>query len=238
MLALADVVPGWRTASSGKVTAVFTGIPVPFLNMAVMPRGPAARPDLEAALDWLAGHGLPYSAQLAVERDDSLHDVVQARGLVAGELVPGMLLELAGMEPPTAPGGLVVRRVDDAKARNEHLDVFCAGFGMPREMAESIIAAVVPPPEGLGVLTGYAEGLPVATAMASVIGDTVAVFNITSLPERRREGLGLAMTWAAIAFGMERGCTAAVLQSSADGLSLYRRMGFRDVAPVRLYVSG
>jgi hypothetical protein len=46
------------------------------------------------------------------------------------------------------------------------------------------------------------------------------------------------MTWAAIAFGMDRGCTAAVLQSSADGLRLYRRMGFRDVAPVRLYVSG
>jgi ribosomal protein S18 acetylase RimI-like enzyme len=238
MLALADVVPSWRASSFGKVTAVFSGIPVPFLNMAVMPSGPAARSDLEAALDWLAAFGLPYSAQLAVDGEASLRDAVQARGLVAGERVPGMLLELAGMEPPVATGGLVVRRVDDQAAREEHLDVFCAGFGMAREMAEPIFAAVVPPPEGLEVLTGYQGGQAVATAMGCVIGDTVAVFNVATLPERRRQGLGFAMTWAAIGFGLARGCTAAVLQSSPDGLSVYQRMGFRDVAPVTLYVSG
>jgi hypothetical protein len=94
---------------SGKVTAVFSGIPVPFLNMAVMPRGPAARSDLEAALDWLAAYGLPYSAQLAVDGEASLHDdacrLVACRGgagagHAAGARRDGAARATAGGRPP------------------------------------------------------------------------------------------------------------------------------------------
>ena len=237
MVQLADVVTGWRVEEFGDVRAVCTGLPVAFLNTAMLPLGlHAGVADLERALDWLAGQHLPYSAQLAIGRDDAAVGSVTARGLVAQATLPGMLLDLDLVAPPP-PGGLSVRAVEDEQTRSHYADVLCAGFEMPRELVDPILDCVVPPPAGLGVLTGFLDGVPVATAMASVVGDTVAVFNVTTLPDRRRRGLGLAMTWRAIEYGRAHGCTAAALQSSPDGLGVYTAMGFRDVAPVTVYAS-
>ena len=236
MVQLADVVAGWRAATFGSVPAVCTGLPVAFLNTAMLPLAlHSGTADLEDALDWLAGQGLPYSAQLALGRDDAAIGVVEARGLVAQATLPGMLL--VPVAPPQPPGDLSVRVVEDEHTRSHYADVLCAGFQMPRELVDPILDSVVPPPAGLGVLTGYIDGEPVATAMASVVGDTAAVFNVTTMPDRRRRGLGQAMTWRAIEYGVAHGCTAAALQSSPDGFGVYTAMGFRDVAPVTVYAS-
>jgi len=51
----------------------------------------------------------------------------------------------------------------------------------------------------------------------------------------RRRGYGAAMTWAAIAEGVKRGCTAAALRATEMGESVYAAMGFVDVCTFRTY---
>jgi ribosomal protein S18 acetylase RimI-like enzyme len=243
LTALVDLVPQARSAWFGSLLAVWTGLPVAFFNTAipVEPLTAAVADDVAAAVAWLAGQGLPHSVQLTDGRDDAALEAVLAHGLVADEELPGMLLELDGRTAATdatgPTGQLDIRTVEDDRSRAEHCAVLSAGFGMPPEWPEVLLGNVVPPPAGLGVLTGYVGDAPVAVAAANVVGDIVAVFNVTTLPEHRRRGYGQAMTAAAVRYGAERGCTAAVLQASEDAHPVYRRMGFRDVARSRLYVS-
>jgi ribosomal protein S18 acetylase RimI-like enzyme len=52
------------------------------------------------------------------------------------------------------------------------------------------------------------------------------VYNVSVAEPFRRRGFGEAITWAAVAAGLQRGAIDAWLGSSAMGYALYRRMGF------------
>ena len=239
---LVDLVPQASSASFGALRAVWTGLPVPSFNtaIAVDQLTAADADDLAAAVAWLAGRGLPHSVQLTDGRDDDAVPAVLACGLVADEELPGMLLELDPTAVTSAgtAGALEIRAVEDDHSRAEHCAVLSSGFGMPPEWPAALLADVVPPPAGLALLTGYVGAEPVAVAAANVVGDTVAVFNVATLPEHRRRGYGAAMTSAAVRYGAARGCTAAVLQASDAAHAGYRRLGFRDVARSRVYICG
>lgn len=62
--------------------------------------------------------------------------------------------------------------------------------------------------------------------MAAVTGTIVGVYNVSVAELFRRRGFGEAVTWAAVAAGLDRGATDAWLGSTAMAYSLYQRMGF------------
>jgi ribosomal protein S18 acetylase RimI-like enzyme len=69
----------------------------------------------------------------------------------------------------------------------------------------------------------------VASGVAAVDGDWVGFRSIAVAPERRREGLGLAVMAALVERAAEEGATTAYLQVLGDNvpaLSLYERLGF------------
>jgi ribosomal protein S18 acetylase RimI-like enzyme len=73
---------------------------------------------------------------------------------------------------------------------------------------------------------GYLDGEPVATAEATVAGDTVGLYNISTRPEHRGRGIGAMMTWRPLRDALACGCDLGVLQAAPDGVSMYRRLGF------------
>lgn len=56
-----------------------------------------------------------------------------------------------------------------------------------------------------------------------------------TLPPHRRRGLGRGITWAAVAEGAARGCTAVVLRALGVRYAMYRGMGFVHVCNQRMY---
>jgi len=69
----------------------------------------------------------------------------------------------------------------------------------------------------------------VASGVAAVEGDWVGFRSIEVAPERRREGLGLAVMAALVERAAEEGATTAYLQVLGDNLpalALYQRLGF------------
>ena len=63
------------------------------------------------------------------------------------------------------------------------------------------------------------------------------VYNVGTLESHRRRGLGEAMTAYAAELGRAvHGCSIATLQSSAMGLSLYQRMGYRTVTEWQVWM--
>jgi predicted GNAT family acetyltransferase len=78
--------------------------------------------------------------------------------------------------------------------------------------------------------------VPVATAMRFSSHRIAGVFNVSTIPEYRRRGIGEAMTWRAAVDGLAEGCIASALQASEMGLPIYQRMGYRQVLTYQVWL--
>ena len=73
-----------------------------------------------------------------------------------------------------------------------------------------------------------------STAISSVHGDAVGIFNVATPERRRGRGYGADVTSRALADAFARGAQFGYLQSSPLGEPVYRRLGFEQVATYTL----
>jgi ribosomal protein S18 acetylase RimI-like enzyme len=76
----------------------------------------------------------------------------------------------------------------------------------------------------------------VCVMLALRIGDDVGVHFLATEAEYRRKGLASHLLVAVLRGAAAAGATSASLQASEDGLTLYKRLGFRVVATLRGFV--
>jgi GNAT superfamily N-acetyltransferase len=74
--------------------------------------------------------------------------------------------------------------------------------------------------------SGLVDGSVVATSMLIATGAVAGIYWVATLEDRRGQGYGEALTWAAVAGGRDLGCGIASLQASKLGRPVYARMGF------------
>ncbi len=76
----------------------------------------------------------------------------------------------------------------------------------------------------------------VCVALTLALGDDLAIHYVATEAGHRRRGLASRLLRAILAAARGEGRRSATLQASPDGLSVYRRLGFRHVATMRGYV--
>jgi GNAT superfamily N-acetyltransferase len=76
----------------------------------------------------------------------------------------------------------------------------------------------------------------VAGAILYALHGIAGIGWVGTLPSASRRGYGAAVTWRAVAAGLERGLRFASLQASPLGQPVYRRMGFRTVSRYDVFV--
>lgn len=162
-----------------------------------------------------------------------------ARGLAADGAAPGMAVSLEGWTHPPRPDGLVVQPALDAAMFRQAMEAMFAGFEMPADLLapfeERFRDFCVGPRAIQRTFLGMIDGRPVATSLGMVVDDVVGIYNVATVPDARRLGFGGAVTAAAMAYGRERGARWAILESSPMGVSVYERLGFRQVCEVVVY---
>ena len=119
------------------------------------------------------------------------------------------------------------------------IDAFAAGYELPRPFAAMFSPDAA---AGSGASWRYfgaeqVEGGPLAAvSMCAVIDGQPGIYCVATLPEHRGKGLGAHLTAEPLRLAWQDGHTAGMLQSSAMGESVYRRIGFQSHGHMALYL--
>lgn len=167
-----------------------------------------------------------FTIEVAVEWAGGLEKALKAKGWRCEEEEPALVLTPIPPSPP-APTALTIRLVADEVS----LATFRQLTGGARYVP-SLAAATDP---AVALLLGFVGGEPVATARLACLGAVVEIHSVVTLPAYRRRGYATALTWAAVAEGVRRGATAALLTATALGYPVYVKMGFQPVCTFRSY---
>lgn len=235
---LCAAVPGATTRQIGGLAVAATGVPIHAFNvgMAFDPLAEASDVVSEAVAFFDRAH-VPFLLILRAGVDPAAERAATDRGLRILETLPGMALSPVPDDTGSraAAAGLDVREATDERTLADFHAVLAAGFGLPLAALQQAMGLDVLGSVAGGNFVGYADGRAAAASVGWMEGETVGVYNVATLEGFRRRGFGEAMTWRAVAAGVESGATLAVLQASEMGRPVYERMGFRTVASYLAY---
>lgn len=145
--------------------------------------------------------------------------------------------EPAELAAPGAANG-VIEEVTGAHGFDEWFAVFAAAFRIPgalRSPLEPVLRAASEPGGPFRNFLARVDGDAAACGTLTRGSAAAGVANIGVVPEHRRGGLGAAMAQAITATARDEGCSTAVLSATDGARELYRRLGFTETGPRRIY---
>lgn len=154
------------------------------------------------------------------------------------EAVPAMRIEADDVLGLDLPAGVTLSWATDPLALRAAMQLVAQGFGLPDDLGNRMADMIAPLARSDGPMrTAVArlDGKPVASAQGTLVGRAVAIYNVATLGEARGRGIGAAVTTAVLRDAVTRGARFGVLESSTMGHGVYERIGFRDVATLRVY---
>jgi GNAT superfamily N-acetyltransferase len=153
---------------------------------------------------------------------------------------PGMAIDLEQLgSAPLAPQGTAIEEITDLEGLREHTRLLAIGFDMPPQIEGAFWELMQGLPFGPGTsarcFLAYEQGQPIGTGVVCLSGRVAAIFDVITAPQARGKGVGTLVTDAALRAAREAGYRIAVLESSAMGYNVYRRMGFTEYGKIGHY---
>jgi GNAT superfamily N-acetyltransferase len=234
--------PGAELFVGSTLTWFLSGVPDPFLNVVLSTQLPADRAD--EIIDETLAHfrsrnvkRLSWWADTDTPRADLDRQLVR-HGLTFKEGGTGMAANLMALhEDLSTPAGLTIIPVEDKATLQQWIHITSIGFGIP-ELGERRFFELFadlgferPVRSYLAVLNGQ----PVGTAQLFLSAGVAGIYNVTCLPEARQQGIGAAITLAALLEARKMGYHISILQASHMGFKVYRRLGFQDYGKLPIY---
>ncbi len=161
-------------------------------------------------------------------------------GLTHTQDEPGMAIDLWDLaDASSAPSALTIERVSDLTALREWMRVFALGFGLPDPDRDAMfdieVSLGLDQPSARRLYLGLLDSEPVATSMLFLGAGVAGIYGVSTLPHARRQGIGSAMTTKPLSEARALGYRVGILHASDMGLSVYRRLGFREYCKLSSY---
>ncbi len=174
-------------------------------------------------------------------RPANLGAVLEAHGFARQEDVPGMAMDFRDLpgDVPTPPG-FTLEKVNDIASLKQWRHPFAVGFGMPDFAVDALMDLFERSSFGqrLPLLhyLGRLHGEPVAAGSVYLGAGVAGVYNVVTLPEARRQGIGAMITLALLREAQAAGYRVGILHTSKMGLNVYRQLGFQEYCSIGQYL--
>lgn len=161
-----------------------------------------------------------------------LGNYLQSHGWMRDD-APGMAVDLHSLsKQPPLPPHLTVERVHDSEMLKTWLRIMTVGSEIPDKVLSLLLDVVArhtfKDTPDVHYYLGKLDGEPIATSLLFLGGGVAGIYNVATLPEGRRQGIGSALTVIPLLEARRQGYRIGILQSTPMGLNLYRRLGFRE----------
>ncbi len=233
--------PGAEVHDEAEMLWSITEIPFALFNSILRVR--LATDRIETAIQSVVARGVERNVPLLwwtgpATQPADLGRHLEEHGFVCEDQMPGMAVELAHLnEGPPMPRGFTVERVADEATLMKWSQVCAQGFGLPDFTARGFYHWVrCPGPNSIQAYLGWQNGQPVATSLLLYAAGVAGIYNVATLPEARRQGLGAILTLTPLRDARERNYKVGILQSSSMGLQVYRSLGFQEYCKIGQYV--
>jgi ribosomal protein S18 acetylase RimI-like enzyme len=131
------------------------------------------------------------------------------------------------------PDGFHIIQAVEQKSLADWRDAFVEAYEMPIAGGQAWVDATLSfKPEDVPwqLFVGYLDRQPVSTSILFNGAGVAGIYAVGTIPRARNKGIGAAITLRPLLEARNQGYHFAVLFSSREGYSVYKRLGFREVA--------
>lgn len=227
------------TAHMGETSLVLvTGEPHPLGNFALLTDAhdqAAAR----AAIDKLKQGDAPTALLSTCVLSKQVGDLIAGEGYqLVGEM-PAMAVDIDSLASTSLPAGYKFERIGRGDIAEQWVDAFAEGYVLPRGLAALFTPNGQPnheAPEAIAQFYGVLKGGKiVSTSVLYLAHGLAGIYCVSTIPDERGKGLGAHVTAEPLRIAKRLGYGVGVLQSSHEGHSVYKHLGFKDYAGVPMY---
>lgn len=164
-----------------------------------------------------------------------------AHGFIGSGESPGMAADLRQLNVDIPlPTGFTIEKVTDTETLRMWSRPFAVAFELPEFVIDPLIELYDPAGFGAGMpldnYVGWLNGEPVAASSVYYGAGVAGIYNVATVPEARRQGIGALMTLAPLVEARHAGYRAGILHSSEMGANVYRQLGFKEYCQIGHYV--
>lgn len=196
-----------------------------------------AEEEINQAIQYFSSKNLPFMWWSSAK-------VLETKGFQFGGILTGIALDISQNIPnalPTSPD-LKIQVVETESELKAFTELAADAFAMSPKATEQMLAlndSVMKKGEQVHFLA-YLNGVPIGTASLSLSSSSAGIWNLSTVPEHRKHGVGSALVHAALTEAKKRqyGQVMAILMPKGLAWGLFEKLGFQAVCEFPFYIYG